>query len=222
MAIPTLTETERPTLTVKVTNVPPSVIAKELQKFLESALGEGTVYAVEIFTERENWKSRGHGRVQFETPEAKTKALSLSQNRKLLFKGFYLSITHALEEIIIRPMESVYRVGDVDGLVLKAGIMLKADCMGILESWDGVKLWVMPERKKIHFFVNREGESYKLEVQFGDVLESRGCFLGGDNEKVDAILLKVWLLYFEWFEFCFYGFVIFCAVLCHSFFGFMC
>ncbi|KAI3454526.1 hypothetical protein Pfo_011189 [Paulownia fortunei] len=69
--------------------------------------------------------------------------------------------------------------------------MVRADCMGILESWDGVKLWVMPERKKLEFFVNHEGECYKLEVQFGDVLETRGCCLDGDDKKVDAILLTL-------------------------------
>ncbi|KAL0440873.1 UNVERIFIED_CONTAM: RNA-dependent RNA polymerase 2 [Sesamum radiatum] len=143
----------RPTLTVKVSNIPQTAIAQELLSFLESTLGKGTVFAIEIFTEHKNWKSRGHGRVQFDSPEAKIKALSLSEQRKLLFKG--------------------------------------ADCMGILESWDGVKLWVMPERKKLEFFVNHEGECYKLEVQFGDVLETRGCCLDGDDKKIDAILLKL-------------------------------
>nr|AHL27587.1 RNA-dependent RNA polymerase 4 [Salvia miltiorrhiza] len=190
MIIPLLTEA-RPTLTVKVTNIPPIAIAKDLQAFLESVLGKGTVFAVEIFTERENWKSRGHGRVQFESPEAKIEALSLSHHRKFLFKGFYLSVTHSLEEIIIRPVDPIYRVGDGGGLVLFAGIMIRADCMGTLESWNGMKLWFMPERKKIHFFVDHGGESYKLEVQFGDVLESRGCCLGGGDMKVDAILLKL-------------------------------
>ncbi|KAH6797448.1 RNA-dependent RNA polymerase 2 [Perilla frutescens var. hirtella] len=189
MIIPT--PTERRTLTVRVTNIPPIAIAKDLQTFLETVIGEGTVFAVEIFTERENWKSRGHGRVQFESPEAKIEALSLSHHKKLIFKGFYLSITHSLEEIIIRPVEPIYRVGKDDGLVLFAGIMVKADCMGILESWDGVKLWVMPDRKKIDFFVDHEAESYKLEVQYGDVLESVGCCLEGDGKKVDAILLKL-------------------------------
>lgn len=88
-------------------------------------------------------------------------------------------------------MEPIYRVGKDGGLVLFAGIMIRDGCMGTLESWDGVKLWVLPDRKKIDFFVNHEGESYKLEVQYGDVLESRGCCLGGGGNKPDAILLKL-------------------------------
>ncbi|GER56874.1 Rna-dependent RNA polymerase [Striga asiatica] len=182
---------ERSTLTVKVANVPPSATAQDLLTFLESKLGKGTIFALEIFTERKNWKSRGHGRVQFEDPEAKNEALSLSSQRKLLFKGFYLSISHSFNDIIFRPVEPRNRVGNGDGLVLLAGIMVRSDCMGILESWDGVKLWVHPERKKLEFFVDHDGESYKLEVQFGDVIETKGCCLDGDDTKVDAILLTL-------------------------------
>ncbi|GER34087.1 RNA-dependent RNA polymerase 2 [Striga asiatica] len=182
---------ERSTLTVNVANVPPSATAQDLRTFLESKLGKGTIFALEIFAECKNWKSRGHGRVQFEVPGAKKEALSLSGERKLLFKGFYLSISHSFNDIIFRPVEPRNRVGDGDGLVLLTGIMVRSDCMGILESWDGVKLWVHPERKKLEFIVDHDGESYKLEVQFGDVIETKGCCLDGDDTKVDAILLTL-------------------------------
>lgn len=182
---------ERHTLTVKVTNIPQSAVAQELLTFLESALGKGTIFAIEIFSEHKNWKSRGHGRVQFDDPEARIRALSLSHERKLLFKGSHLSILPAFEDAIIRPVEPRNRVEKGGELVLLAGIMVRDNCMGILESFDGVKSWIMPERKKLEFVVNHEGECYKLEVQFGDVVESRGCCLDGDDSKVGAILLKV-------------------------------
>ncbi|KAL6583859.1 RNA-dependent RNA polymerase 2 [Orobanche minor] len=182
---------ERPTLTVKVSNIPQSAIAQDLLTFLESNLGKDTIFAIEIFTERKNWKSRGHGRVQFDSPEARIKAISLSDQRKLIFKGYYLAISPSFNDIIFRPVETRNRVDNGDGLVLLAGVMVRSGRMGILESWGGVKLWVMPERKKLEFFVNHEGESYKLDVQFGDVMESRGCCLDGDDKKVDAILLTL-------------------------------
>ncbi|GFP95460.1 RNA-dependent RNA polymerase 2 [Phtheirospermum japonicum] len=185
------TSIDRPTLTVKVSNIPQSAIAQDLLTFLESKLGKGTIFAIEIFTERKNWKSRGNGRVQFDSPEARTEALSLSDQRKLLFKGFYLSITRSFNDIIFRPVVPKNRVENGDGLVLLAGVMVRSNCMGVLESWDGVKLWVMPERQKLEFFVNHEGESYKLEVQYGDVMETKGCCLDEDNKKVDAILLTL-------------------------------
>ncbi|KAL2515792.1 RNA-dependent RNA polymerase 2 [Forsythia ovata] len=182
---------ERETLTARALNIPQNAIAKELFTFLESTLGKGTIFACEIFTEYNNWKSRGHGRVQFDTPEAKNQALLLSQQKKLFFRGSHLSLFLAFDDIISRPLEPRNRVGDGTGVVLFSGMMIRGDCFGILESWDGVKLWVVPERKKLELFLTHEGESYKLEVQFGDVLETYGCCLDGDKQNVDAILLKL-------------------------------
>ncbi|KAL8457723.1 hypothetical protein ACS0TY_035550 [Phlomoides rotata] len=189
MTIPTNTQTH--TLTVRILNIPQTISARDLSNFLESSLGKDTIFALEIFAEYENWKSRGHGRAQFETLEAKIKALSLSHQRKLTFKGFYLSITHSLDEIINRPLDPRNRLGNGSGLKLFAGVMVRSDCMGILESWEGVKVWVMPERRKFDFHVNHERESYKLELQFADVLETKGCCLDEDDNKVGAVLLKL-------------------------------
>ncbi|XP_051136633.1 RNA-dependent RNA polymerase 2 [Andrographis paniculata] len=182
--MPSAMDAERSTLTVTVSNIPQTAVANELLTFLESKTGVSTIYAVEIFTEHQNWKSRGHGRVQFDTPEAKAKCLLLSEERKLVFKEFYLSISHSFYDIIARPVEAANRV-EVNVL---AGVMVRHDRFGILERWNGVEVWVMPERRKVEWFVNHEEESYKLEVQFGDVLETRPCSIGG---KDDAILLKL-------------------------------
>lgn len=61
--------------------------------------------------------------------------------------------------------------------------------MSVLESWEGVRVWVMPERRKIEFWVLQSEECYKLDVAFEDVLETVGCCL--DGKKVNAVLLKV-------------------------------
>ncbi|XP_073148256.1 RNA-dependent RNA polymerase 2-like [Henckelia pumila] len=184
------TEEKRPTLTARVTNIPHSAIAQELFTFLESLLGKGEIFAIDISTEHKNWKSRGHGRVQFDTPETNIKALSLSQQRKLYFRGAHLTLSHSFEDIIIRPVDPNNRVENAGGLVLLAGIMSRRDCMGILESWDEVKLWVSPEKRRLEFFLKQNGECYKLEVGFGDVLETQGCCFGGNEQNADAILLK--------------------------------
>ncbi|XP_073142058.1 RNA-dependent RNA polymerase 2 [Henckelia pumila] len=185
------TEEKRPTLTARVTNIPHSAIAQELFTFLESLLGKGEIFAIDISTEHKNWKSRGHGRVQFDTPETNIKALSLSQQRKLYFRGAHLTLSHSFEDIIIRPVDPNNRVENAGGLVLLAGIMSRRDCMGILESWDEVKLWVSPEKRRLEFFLKQNGECYKLEVGFGDVLETQGCCFGGNEQNADAILLKL-------------------------------
>lgn len=62
----------------------------------------------------------------------------------------------------------------------------------MVESLEGFKAWVMPERKGIEFWVVGGGDKewYKLELQYDYVLESCGCRLGG-GEETNAVLLKV-------------------------------
>lgn len=179
---------ERTTATVRVQNIPQSANAKDLLAFFESTIGEDTVFAIEIFSEHKNWKSRGHGKVQFETLEAKIKCLSLSGKGKLFFKGSHLRLSHSIDEVIFRPVEPKLRIKNG---VLRTGILVRNDCMSVLERWDGVKAWIMPERKSLEFWLSHGGECYKLEVQFGDVLESCGCCL--DDQNPNAVLLKVYV-----------------------------
>lgn len=177
---------ERTTATVRVQNIPQSANAKDLLAFFESTIGEDAVFAIEIFSEHKNWKSRGHGKVQFETLEAKIKCLSLSGKGKLFFKGSHLRLSHSIDEVIFRPVEPKLRIKNG---VLRTGILVRNDCMSVLERWDGVKAWIMPERKSLEFWLSHGGECYKLEVQFGDVLESCGCCL--DDQNPNAVLLKL-------------------------------
>ncbi|KAA8540846.1 hypothetical protein F0562_024809 [Nyssa sinensis] len=172
--------------TVRISNIPRAAIAKDLFEFFESTIGKGSVFACEIVSERKNWKSRGFGRVQFETLEAKSTATRLSQQGKLLFKGSNLSLSYSFDDVIVRPVEPRNRV---DNGILHTGFLVKDDCMCVLESWEGVKAWIMPERKSLEFWVGHGGEHYKLELQFGDVSEACGCCL--DGEKPNAVLLKL-------------------------------
>ncbi|KAL3512903.1 hypothetical protein ACH5RR_025620 [Cinchona calisaya] len=177
---------ERITATVRVQNIPQAAKAKDLFAFFESAIGKDTVFACEIFSEHKNWKSRGHGKVQFETLNSKIKSLSLYEQGKLFFKGSHLRLSHSLEEVIFRPVEPKLRINNG---VLNTGFLVDDFFMSVLESWDGVKVWVMPERKILEFWLSHCGECYKLEVQFGDVLESCQCCL--DGQKPNAVLLKL-------------------------------
>lgn len=177
---------ERPT--VRLSNIPQSVIAKDLLQYLETQLGPDSVFAIEISTERKNWKSRGFGRVQFTSLEFKEKTQSLSIQNKLFLKSQYLMVSETYDDIIPRPIRPQHRL---ENCVLYAGFMKEERCLCVLESWDGVRGWLMPERRRVEFWVWVNDECYKLDVRFDDVLEAVGCCLGG--EKVDAILLKVWL-----------------------------
>lgn len=97
----------------------------------------------------------------------------------------------SFDDVINRPLDPRNRVEDGNGVTLFAGVMIRGDCLEMLEFWDCVKLWLVPERKRLELFLSHKGECYKLEVQFGDVLETCGCCLDGNKQKVDAILLKL-------------------------------
>lgn len=204
-----LVESERPT--VWVSNIPQTIIAKELLDFLETELGRDSVFALEIHTDRNNWKSRGVGRVQFASLEHKEKAIDRSSANRLVFKSRPLKIfetypdhygrqaSRYVTDIISRPVENKYRVEES---VLRVGFMKKDETMCVVESWEGVRGWLMPDRNRVEFWVlqgEKEMEdmccSYKVEVLFEDVLETAGCW--SDGEKLNGVLLKVcsWFLF---------------------------
>ncbi|XP_077237792.1 RNA-dependent RNA polymerase 2 [Tasmannia lanceolata] len=175
----------RETSTVRVTNIPLTAIAPELSDFFEGTIGKGSVFACEIYTERKNWKSRGTGRVQFETVEAANRATLLSVEGKLEFQRAHLVISPSFEEIIGRPIDARNRVNAGD---LHVGFFTGEGCITVLESWALLKAEIMPERKRVEFWVVEGENCFKMEVQFGDVDDAFGCFLDG---KSNAFLLKL-------------------------------
>lgn len=176
-------DVERPTL--RVTNIPQTITATDLLRFLESHLGPGSVFAVDIVTDHRNWKSRGYGRVQFSTLEVKFKAQSLAKS--LTFKTRTLELSEAYDDVIPRPHHAHHRV---ERSVVHLGFLVEADHLCELERWSDVRAWVMPERRRVEFWLWQDQcWKYKVEVQFEDVLECVGCCLGVD--KLNALLIKV-------------------------------
>ncbi|KAL2900494.1 RNA-dependent RNA polymerase 2 [Bienertia sinuspersici] len=171
--------------TVKVSNIPLTATAQDILAFLESKIGKGSIFAIEIFTEKKNWKSKGFGRVQFETLEAKCRAQQLGLENNLLFKGCPLSLSNSHEDVVVRPIEPNCRGVRGD---LYVGLMKKEDEMCVIDTLEDVKFWVMPDRSCVVFHVDFDGEFYKLEVQFDDIFEAFGCYF---DENSPAILLKV-------------------------------
>ncbi|PON93354.1 RNA-dependent RNA polymerase-type [Trema orientale] len=172
--------------TVRVTNIPHTAIAQDILTFLESKLGPDSVFAIEISTERKNWKSRGFGRVQFASLEAKSQAHSLSLRNDLVFRSQNLRISETYDDIFVRPIDPKHRRDDG---ALHVGFLLKDHRMSVLESWEGVRSWVIPERDRVEFWVWLGEECYKLEIRFEDILETTGYCLGAEN--LFAILLKL-------------------------------
>ncbi|GLU20684.1 hypothetical protein SLE2022_368720 [Rubroshorea leprosula] len=178
-------EVER--LTLRVTDIPQTIIAKDLLHFLESKLGSDSVFAIEISTDRNNWKSRGFGRVQFSTPEALSKARLLSLQNGLVFKSQSLKLSDTYDDIIARPVRAGQRIEDG---ILDMGFMVWEDRLCVVESWQGVRGWVMPQKRRVEFWFWSKGECYKLDVMFDDILEAVGCCLNGSS-KLNALLLRL-------------------------------
>lgn len=112
--------------------------------------------------------------------------MSLSRQGALCFKGFNLSLSHSLDDVIFRPVDPHNRF---EQGFLRTGLLPKMDCMCVLESWEGVKTYVLPERKSLEFWVTHSGDFYRLELQFSDVLEASPCCI--DSEEPIAVLLKL-------------------------------
>ncbi|KAL1818418.1 hypothetical protein ACET3Z_013287 [Daucus carota] len=178
---------ERPTLSVKFSNVPKTSTAQEIADFFESRIGKASVFACEIFSDHKNWKARDSGRVQFETPEHKITALALYQQGQLVFKKHNICLSGSFDDVVVRPVEVSNRVEDG---VLSCGIMSGSERMWVLEKWGSVRAWVMPERMSCEFWLDCGGVGYKLEVLFGDVLEVSKCCLNGAAEP-NAVLLTL-------------------------------
>lgn len=110
-----------------------------------------------------------------------------------MLKSQTLALSDAYDDIIPRPVHERHRL---DGGVLHAGFAVERDYLCELERWRRVRVWLMPERRRVEFWVWVEEECYKLEVGFDDVVESVGCCLGGDGggaggTRVNALLLTV-------------------------------
>ncbi|RWW28457.1 hypothetical protein GW17_00007073 [Ensete ventricosum] len=171
--------------TVQVSNIPLAAVAGEFFEYFEAAVG--SVFACEIFTARRNWKSRGFGRVQFDSLAAAERACLLAAEGRLPnFQTARLTITRSRDDIVARAAEGRNRV---EGAVLRAGVLVGENRMEVFGVWEGVRAEIMPEKKKLELLVDQSGEKYKLEVMFGDIIASCSCCL--DGSESNAILLQV-------------------------------
>ncbi|CAN8308209.1 unnamed protein product [Cochlearia groenlandica] len=181
-----VSETKTTRSTVKLTNLPQTIVADELLRFLELNLGVDTVFAVEIPTARENWKPRDFALVQFTSLEARSRAQSLSTQSKLLFKSRNLRVSEAHDDIVPRPVDPRKRLNDA---VLSVGFHESEEKrICVLDKWEGVRCWVIDEKKRVDFWVWISGDCYKLEVRFQDIVETVGCCLNGVS------VINSWLL----------------------------
>lgn len=189
---------QRPTLSIKFSNIPRTSTAQEILDFFESRIGKGSIFACEIFSDHKNWKSKDSGRLQFETPEFKSRALALYQQGQLVFKNHNICVVSSFDDVIIRPVDVLNRLENGG---LSAGIIGREGFF-VLEKWESVRAWIMPERMCCEFWLECDGVRYKLEVLFGDVLEVSSCCLNGAVEPNGVLLTVSFLILLNFRSFC--------------------
>ena len=75
-------------------------MAEDLVEFLNASIGNNTIFACKIHTEKMNWKSKGYGFVQFETEGDAKKAVELAKKCRLKFEGSMLEVEFEAKEIV--------------------------------------------------------------------------------------------------------------------------
>ncbi|VAH48598.1 unnamed protein product [Triticum turgidum subsp. durum] len=174
------------TATVRVSNIPPSAVAKELLAFFNSAVAAaGEAYACEIAAARRGWLSRGDGSVQFDSTATATLAVELASSGRLpRFLGSLLSVSPAPGDLLPRAPDLSLRVVDARLLV---GNRVAERELEAADSWDGVRVEVIPAKRRIDLYLNHDSQRYKLEVFFEDIRNCYRCSFDG----ADAILLQL-------------------------------
>jgi RNA-dependent RNA polymerase len=174
------------TATVRVSNIPPSAVATELLDFFDSAVAaDGAAYACEIVAARRGWLSRGYGNVQFDSTASATTAAELASSGRLPpFLGSLLSVSPAAADLLPRAPEFALRVASARLLV---GDRVAEREFEEADAWDGVRVEVIPGKRRVDLYLNHESQRYKLGVHFEDIGHCFGCSLDG----VRAILLQV-------------------------------
>ncbi|VAH90355.1 unnamed protein product [Triticum turgidum subsp. durum] len=173
------------TATVRVFNIPPSAVAKELLAFFNSAVvAAGEAYACEIAAARRGWLSRGNGSVQFDSTATATLAAELvSSGRLPRFLGSLLSVSPAPSDLLPRAPDLSLRVADARLLV---GNRVAEREFEAADSWDSVRVEVIPGKRRIDLYLNHDSKMYKLEVFFEDIRNCYQCSFDGAG----AILLQ--------------------------------
>ncbi|XP_020188327.1 probable RNA-dependent RNA polymerase 2 [Aegilops tauschii subsp. strangulata] len=170
------------TATVRVSNIPPSAVAKELLAFFDSAVAAaGAAYACEIAAARRGWLSRCIGIVQFDSTAAATLAAELASSGRLpRFLGSLLSVSPAPADLLPRAPDHSLRTADARLLV---GNRIAEREFEAADSWDSVRVEVIPGKRRIDLYLDHDSQRYRLE----DIRNCYKCSFDGAG----AILLKL-------------------------------
>ncbi|TVU14061.1 hypothetical protein EJB05_37507 [Eragrostis curvula] len=172
------------TASVRVSNIPPTVLASELIAYFDSAVA-GATFACKIETEHKGWLSRGFGTVQFDSTAAAALAVDLASSGRLptLF-GWHLSLSPARVDLLPRAPDRSLRIAGAS--LILGNCVAERELEGI-EAWDGVRAEIIPAKRRVDIYLAQDSDKYKLEVFFDDIRECFGCSVDGTG----AILLQL-------------------------------
>nr|BAJ85295.1 predicted protein [Hordeum vulgare subsp. vulgare] len=166
------------TATVRVSNIPASAVAKELLQFFDSAVAAaGGAYACEIAATRRGWLSRGNGSVQFDSTATATLAGELASSGRLpRFLGSLLSVSPAPADLLPRAPDLSLRVADAR---LVVGNRVAEREFAAADSWDSVRVEIIPGKRRMDVYLNHDSQMFKLEVFFEDIRNCYQCSFDG-------------------------------------------
>lgn len=174
------------TATVRVSNIPRLAVAAELLAFFDSAVAAvGTTFACEIVAAHRGWQSRGHGTVQFDSAATASLAAELASSGRLpRFLGSPLSVSPAPADLLPRAPAPSLRAS---GARLLVGNRVAERELEMAETLDGVRVEVIPGKRRVDLYLTHDSHRYKLEVLFEDIRNCFRCSLDGTS----AILLQL-------------------------------
>ncbi|TVT98350.1 hypothetical protein EJB05_56354 [Eragrostis curvula] len=172
------------TASVRVSNIPPSVLASELLAYFDSAVA-GATFACKIESVHRGWLSRGYGTVQFDSTAAASLAIDLASSGRLPpFFGYHLSVSPAYADLVPRAPDLSLRIV---GASLVLGNRVAERELEVADAWDGVRAEVIPAKRRVDIYLEHDSQGHKLEVLFDDIRECFGCSV----DNTGAILLQL-------------------------------
>uniref|UniRef100_A0A453I942 RNA-dependent RNA polymerase n=2 Tax=Aegilops tauschii subsp. strangulata TaxID=200361 RepID=A0A453I942_AEGTS len=123
--------------------------------------------------------------VQFDSTATATLAAELASSGRLpRFLGSLLSVSPAPSDLLPRAPDLSLRVADARLLV---GNRVAEREFEAADSWDSVRVEVIPGKRRIDLHLNHDSQMYRLEVFFEDIRNCYQCSFDGAG----AILLQL-------------------------------
>lgn len=152
--------------TIQVYGFPCKVTAEEVKRFLESLIGEGTVYAIEV-RKAKNGGPRAYAIVQFTTNIKAEYIISLARPKQSLwYESSYLNARPMEHDIVPKPRTYKHTM---EKIMLHFGCQISNETFAVL--WRGVDVSVNfgIGMRKLNFYLSYRQVKYWLELAYENI-----------------------------------------------------